>query len=114
MTQNQSNEPCTDILGTLRFEQGFHFCLEGGNYTGITATNMQEFTEELKTIDQNSIDFHMQRKDFQRWIQNEFCDQELPKQIDHIRDEKVRDEALRLELLETVNMYLKKWQSRLR
>jgi hypothetical protein len=79
MNQTPSPTPCTDILGTLPFEQGFHFCLEGGNYTGITTTNMKEFTEDLKTIDQNSIDFHLQRKDFQKWVQNEFCDQELPK-----------------------------------
>jgi hypothetical protein len=112
MNQNQSGEPCTDILGTLPFELGFHFCLDGGNYTGITATNMHEFTEELRTIDQNSIDFHMKRQDFQKWIQNEFCDNELPKKIDHLRNEKVYDAALRQELLDTVNAYLKKWKTR--
>jgi hypothetical protein len=111
MTQNQTDVPCTDLLGTLPFELGFHFCLEGGNYTGITATSIHEFTEELKTIDQNSIDFHMQRKDFQKWIQNEFCDKELPKQLDKIKEEKVADEKLRQELLSTINGYLKKWQT---
>ncbi|MGD6932790.1 MAG: hypothetical protein ACQCN5_01115 [Candidatus Bathyarchaeia archaeon] len=112
MAQNQSSNACTDILGTLPFEVGFHFCLEGGNYTGITATSIHEFTEKLQTIDQNSIDFHMKRKDFQKWIQNEFCDKELPKQIDQINEEKVAKEQLRQELLSTINSYIKKWQKR--
>jgi hypothetical protein len=110
--QNQSDRNCADILGTLPFEEGFHFCIEGGNYTGITATSLHEFTEKLRTIDQNSIDFHMQRKDFQKWIQGEFCDKELPKQIDQIKEEKLSNEKLRQELLDTVNVYIKKWQKR--
>jgi hypothetical protein len=113
MAQNSSNSNiCPDIRGTLPFELGFHFCLDGGNYTGITATSMPEFAEKLRTIDQNSIDFHMQRKDFQKWIQNEFCDKELPKQIDNIRNEKVSNETLRQELLNTINGYIKKWSER--
>ena len=112
MVQTHPNNACKDILGTLPFPEGFHFCLEGGNYTGITATSINEFTEKLQTIDQNSIDFHMQRKDFQKWIQTEFCDKELPKQIDHLKEEKVSDEKLRQELLETINAYIRKWQNR--
>ncbi|XHH10293.1 MAG: DUF5752 family protein [Candidatus Bathyarchaeia archaeon] len=107
MVQTPSNSNCTDILCTLPFEEGFHFCLEGGNYTGITATSIHEFTEKLRIIDQNSIDFHMQRKDFQKWIQNEFCDKDLPKQIDEIQKERVASEALRQKLLSTVDMYIK-------
>ncbi|MGD6811071.1 MAG: DUF5752 family protein [Candidatus Bathyarchaeia archaeon] len=112
MAHNQSRNACTDILGTLPFEEGFHFCLEGGNYTGITATSIHEFTEKLRTIDQNSIDFHMQRKDFQKWIQNEFCNKDLPKKIDQINQEKIAEEQVRQELLETINAYIKKWQNR--
>jgi hypothetical protein len=112
MVQNQSSNACADILGKLPFQEGFHFCLEGGNYTGITATSIHEFTEKLQTIDQNSIDFHMQRKDFQKWIKNEFCDKELPKEIDHIHEEKVADKILRQELLDTINAYIKKWRPR--
>lgn len=112
LVQPQSHSNCAGILGTLPFEEGFHFCTEGGKYTGITATSLHEFTEKLQTIDQNSIDFHIQRRDFQKWIADEFCNKELPKQIDQLSAEKVVDEKLRQELLDTVNAYIKKWQNR--
>ena len=57
MAQKPSNIKYVDILDRLPFEEGFHFCLEGGNYTGITATSIQEFTEKLRIIDQNSCVF---------------------------------------------------------
>ncbi len=111
MMQNTSRNNCSEILTNLPFEQGFHFCLNGGKYTGVTATSLYEFTEKLRTIDSNSIAFHLQRKDFQKWIQDEFCDKELPKQIDQIKAEKADDETLRKELLDTVNSYIKKYST---
>jgi hypothetical protein len=111
MTQNTSSNNCTEILNTLPFENGFHFCLDGGKYTGVTATSLNEFNEKLKTIDQKSITFHMQRKDFQRWIQDQFCDKELPRQIDDINKQKVSEEQLRKELLNAVNSYIQKWEN---
>ncbi len=55
-------------LTTVPFENGFHFYTAIGNYTGITATNLSEFAAKLQTIPMESIAFHFQRKDFEKWI----------------------------------------------
>jgi hypothetical protein len=109
MTQNTSSNNCAEILTNLPFDQGFHFCLDGGKYTGVTATNLHEFSEKLQTIDSNSIVFHLQRRDFQKWISDEFCDKELPMQIDQISAERANDAKVRQELVNTINLYIKKY-----
>ncbi len=108
MVQNSSSNHCSEILSNLPFEQGFHFCFDGCKYTGVTATSLNEFTQKLQNIDSNSISFHLKRKDFQRWIQDKFCDEELPKQIEKIRVDDA-EEKVRKELVNTINLYIRKY-----
>lgn len=72
------------ILRTLLYNQGFHFYKTFGQYTGITATSLNEFYSKLKIVDEQSMLFHYLRGDFQKWIKNTLKDQELAKQIDQI------------------------------
>jgi ABC-type xylose transport system substrate-binding protein len=109
MVQNSSSNHCEEILSNLPFEQGFHFCIDGGKYTGVTATSLNEFTQKLQNIDSTSISFHLKRKDFQRWIQDKFCDEELPRQIEKIRVDDADDEKVRKELVNTINRYIRKY-----
>jgi hypothetical protein len=88
-----------NLLNTVPFENSFHFYTELGKYTGITASSIVEFAEKLKTVPIQSVTFHFQRQDFQKWLKNTIGDEDLAERIDQI---KAQDENLRKELTKTV------------
>jgi hypothetical protein len=88
-------------LMTVPFENGFHFYTAIGNYTGITATNLHEFDAKLQIIPKESIAFHFQRKDFQKWIEYTIKDAVLSERISRLNGEQ-SVEDLRKEILRTV------------
>ena len=92
-------------LRTVPFESGFHFYTAIGNYTGITATNLSEFAAKLKTIPAESISFHFQRKDFQKWIQYTIKDAALAERISRTKGAQSA-EGRRKEILNTVEAVL--------
>jgi hypothetical protein len=92
-------------LRTVPFENGFHFYTAIGKYTGITATNLSEFATKLQTIPIESITFHFQRKDFQKWVQYTIEDAALAERISGIKGAQSA-EGLRKEILRTVEAVL--------
>jgi hypothetical protein len=88
-------------LATVSFENGFHFYTAIGNYTGITATNLSEFAVNLLIIPKESITFHFQRKDFQKWIEYTIKDAALAERISRANGEQSAED-LRKEILKTV------------
>jgi hypothetical protein len=95
-----------ELLNTVPDEKGFHFFTEYGKYTGVTATSVVEFGEKLQTIPVESITFHFQRDDFQKWLRNVIGDEELAQRFDRVKEwpSWSSDENLRKELLKTVQM----------
>ncbi len=91
-------------LRDVPFESGFHFCTDGGYYTGISALSLCDFIEKLKTIDEDSIDFHIKRRDFQKWVRDVFGDEELAWAIDRISDSE--GNLRRQQLIDTVNSHV--------
>jgi hypothetical protein len=92
-------------LRTVPFESGFHFYTAIGNYTGITATNLSEFAAKLKIVPTESISFHFQRRDFQKWVHYTIKDAALAERISRIKGEESA-EGLRKETLRTVEAVL--------
>jgi alpha-amylase len=86
---------------TVSFENGFHFYTAIGNYTGITATNLSEFATKLQIIPKESITFHFQRKDFQKWVEYTIKDAALAERISRANGEQSAED-LRKEILRTV------------
>jgi hypothetical protein len=82
-------------------ENGFHFYTAIGNYTGITATNLSEFAAKLQLVPMESITFHSQRKDFEKWIKYTIKDVALAERISRTKAEQ-STEDLRKEILRTV------------
>jgi hypothetical protein len=101
ITKKQTIEKPKNLnkIGSLPFENGFHFYTEHGKYTGITANSLVEFAEKLKTVPIESVMFHFQRQDFQKWFKNTIGDEELAKRVDQI---KAQNENLRKDLSQTV------------
>ena len=90
-----------NLLNTVPLEYGFQFFTERGKNTGVTATSMVEFAEKLQIVPIQSVMFHFQLQDFQKWFKNTVGDEELAKRIDQIKAGS-QDEDLRKELSKTV------------
>ena len=91
-----------NLLDTVPSEYAFQFFIELGKNTGITANSMAEFAKKLQMIPIQSVTFHFQRQDFQKWFKNIIGDEELVKRINEINIWVHNDEGLRKELSKTV------------
>jgi len=84
------------FFSSVPFESGFHFFTAIGNYTGITAISIDEFTTKLQIVPTESVQFHFERQDFQKWIKDTIKDLELAEKINGIvqgqSTEKLREE----------------------
>ena len=69
------------LLNNAPYENGFHFFTAIGAYTGITATSLSEFAAKLEFVPLESVEFHFQRKDFQKWIAETIGDNELAERM---------------------------------
>jgi Family of unknown function (DUF5752) len=96
-TQTTEKPKNPNLLNTVPFENSFHFYTEQGKFTGITANGTAEFVEKLQTVPIQSVTFHFQRQDFQKWLKGTIGDEELAKRIDQLKPGS-QDENLRKEL----------------
>jgi hypothetical protein len=99
-----SNDMTQRILRRVPYQEGFRFSKGIGDYTGQVATSLDDFAEMLKTIDLKSIDFHMERNDFEKWVLGVFGDEELGHMIN--RRANFVGENRRNELITTVKAHL--------
>lgn len=75
----------TRILRTVSEGEAFYFYEDLGKPIGEKAQSLHEFLEKIKHVKLESLLFHLQRKDFQKWIENIFGDSKLAKRIGRIR-----------------------------
>jgi len=99
--QNISDLKILKILGTVPHDKRFHFFTDLGHSTSESATSLETFAQKLEEINEDSVKFHFQRKDFQNWIQTTVGDGVLAERISNV-NEKLPVEDLRSELVKTV------------
>jgi len=81
----------------------FYFYADIGNYTGIRASSYEEFLACIRRIETKSLNFHLKRGDFEKWVSDSLNDKELAKKIGKIRNQKLWGQALRNRLYHTVS-----------
>jgi hypothetical protein len=109
-TQNSfSAEAAQKILSSVPYDRGFHFFMPDGHYTGETAISLCSFLRDLRSVDVQSIRFHFDRGDFQKWIRNTVGDQELAGIIDKL-DKKIPEEKLEEKLADLVQKRISELQ----
>lgn len=102
-------EKAQKILSPVPYDHGFHFFAPDGHYSGETATSLCSFLNDLKHLDIESIRFHFERRDFQKWLRTTIGDEELAQKIDEI-DRTTPDEPLRQQLSEVVEKRISELQ----
>jgi len=88
-------------------EEAFYFFTSIGNYTGQSAASLDEFLQKIKDMDIKSLEFHLFREDFEKWIAQTLGDSRLAEEIRNLRVQKVVGNALRDRLYFLVSKRLK-------
>lgn len=100
--------PNQRFLRNLSKDEAFYFFTSIGSYTGQSATSLEEFLLRIKDINVNSLEFHLYRGDFERWVTMTLGDAKLAEEIKSLRDMKVAGDAVRDRLYLIVSRHLKK------
>lgn len=88
-------------------DQAFYFFTSVGNYTGQSAASLDEFLLRIKDVDLKSLEFHLIREDFEKWVAQTLGDTLLSDDIRSLRIQKVTGNALRDRLYLLVTRRLK-------
>lgn len=69
---------------TVSDQEAFYFYEDIGKPTGLNARNIHDFLEKVKTVKTESLLFHLQRRDFQNWVEKILGDTRLAREIGRI------------------------------
>ena len=87
-------------------EKGFYFFTSIGNYTGKEASSLQEFLEKIREIETESVEFHLDRGDFQKWFREVWRIDKLADEIGKKEKQNLKGELSRLQVIGLVSNFL--------
>jgi hypothetical protein len=90
------------IFRRLPKERAFYFFTSVGNYTGESAESFEEFLERIKEVDIKSLEFHLYRGDFEKWIAEILEDEKLAEEALNLRDIMPTRDILRKRLVAVI------------
>jgi len=93
------------ILRALNDKEAFYFYEDIGKPTGQSARSLSDFLEKIKSVKQESLLFHLQRKDFQNWFKETLGDSKLASRVEEIPPS--HDDNLRKKICSTVKNRMK-------
>jgi DNA-binding transcriptional ArsR family regulator len=96
-----NREKASEILAYLPLEKSFHFYADIGKPLNVHAASLQDFCDKISKIDIGSMEFHVNRGDFEAWFMA-LGDIELARKMLLLRELKIFGEELRQKLYEIV------------
>ena len=84
-------------------EMGFHFYTGIGVPTGLIAQTLEEFYRFIKQVSTDSLEFHLYRRDFEKWLRDVLKNSELAEEIGNLKMDELKSEDLRKELLKAID-----------
>jgi DNA-binding transcriptional ArsR family regulator len=96
-----NREKASEILAYLPLEKSFHFYADIGKPLNVHAASLQDFCDKISKIDIGSMEFHVNRGDFEAWFMA-LGDIELSRKMLLLRELKIFGEELRQKLYEIV------------
>jgi hypothetical protein len=92
-----TKEKATAIIAYAAHDRAFNFYVTVGKPLSIHAHNMRDFAVKLDKADLPSVEFHLQRGDFESWFKM-LGDEELAKKIVLLKKRNLAGEDLRTHL----------------
>jgi hypothetical protein len=99
------------ILKPVSREKAFYFFTSIGNYTGVSASSLKEFVDKINEVNIKSLEFHLGRGDFEKWIAEVLQDEELALEVKKLQKFNLMGDALRSQLCVAVSKRLKQLMS---
>ena len=96
-------ETISKILRTVPREKAFYFFTSIGNYTGVSASSLKEFMEKINEVNVKSLEFHLYRGDFEKWIAEVLEDKDLAEYVQKLQKLSLAGDRLRIQLYTTVS-----------
>jgi len=106
-----NTETDSKILRAVPREKAFYFFTSIGNYTGVSASSLKEFMERINEVNVKSLEFHLYRGDFEKWLTDVLEDPELVGEIKKVQRFNLTGDALRNQLYVTVSRRYKRLTS---
>ena len=91
------------VLRTVPREKAFYFFTSIGNYTGESASSLKEFMDKINEVNLKSLEFHLHRGDFEKWLAEVLEDKELAEEIRKLQRINMGPDALRNQLYAAVS-----------
>lgn len=96
-----SKEKAEAILAYAPHDKAFHFYAGVGKPLNLHAHSLRDFANKVEKAPLESLQFHMNRSDFEAWI-NGLGDADLAKKVASLKEKNVVGEDLRSQLHEIV------------
>lgn len=87
-------------------EKAFYFFTSTGNYAGKSASLVEDFLRKVKEIDSKSLESHLYRGDFEKWIREAWGYEELAEEISKIKKLNLNREQVCAQIYNTVSNFL--------
>ena len=88
-----------EALRRLSNNEAFHFFTEINTYTGKSAKNLAQFCKIINSINEESLTFHIERHDFEKWTHGTLHDPTLARRINKLiksqTEKKMSEEKVR-------------------
>ncbi len=97
------------ILAPVPADRAFYFYEDLGRPLDSSASSLKDFGTKLKTVELPSLEFHLKRGDFEKWVYM-LGDGELAKSFVRLRETGVTGEKLRAELVRVVQTRIRQLQ----
>jgi len=94
-------EKAAEILSYQPVEKSFHFYADIGKPLNLHAASLQDFCDKIQKIETSSVEFHVNRGDFEAWFAG-IGDNELARKALLLREQKIFGEKLRQKLYDIV------------
>lgn len=82
------SKPESKTLKPLSREKAFYFFTSIGNYAGESAASLEEFAKKILDVKIKSLEFHLYRGDFERWVAEALEDNTLAKEFRDLKTSK--------------------------
>ncbi|MDR1992224.1 MAG: DUF5752 family protein [Nitrososphaerota archaeon] len=92
-----TKEKATAILSYAPHDRAFNFYVTIDKPLSVHAHNLRDFTTKLPKVSTDSIEFHLQRSDFEAWFRD-LGDEELVKKILLLKQKNLSGDVLRKKL----------------
>lgn len=95
-----------NLLQVFQFvssEMSFQFYEAVDKPLGFTARSIEEFYKSIKQVCSDSLEFHLHRGDFERWLSDVCGDKKLAQEIAALKTAELKSEELRIALLKIID-----------